>query len=247
MNGNPCTPAPADPCKTDPSGMDANGQPCMPAPVDPCEANPNGMNANGEPCTPAPVDPCETNPNGPDMNGQPCTPAPVDPCEANPAGNDMNGQPCTPAPNVVERQEIGPEPVHTVIVEPSEPPRTLAAKAPQGAVLGAVGTIRASRERVLANASLAAPRRCITRPYSAVLRGRGIRRVTMYVNGRKVRTMAGGRSSYALRVLPSQARGGVIRVAARVEYVAASGRRAQTLRMTALRCSGGAAPVRFAG
>ena len=91
------------------------------------------------------------------------------------------------------------------------------------------------------------PKRCITRPYSQVLRGTGIKRVTMYVNGRKVRTMAGGRSKYVLRVNPAAARGGIIRIAAKVEYVAASGKRTQTLRATALRCAQQAVLPRFAG
>jgi hypothetical protein len=39
----------------------------------------------------------------------------------------------------------------------------------------------------------------------------------------------------------------VLRMTARVEFVAASGRRAQTIRATVLRCAAQAQPVRFAG
>ena len=111
----------------------------------------------------------------------------------------------------------------------------------------ASGTLAAKSRRVAANASLRGLKRCVTKPFTAVVRGRGIKRVTMFVNGKKVRTMAGGRTRYALRVSPAAARGGVIRVQARVEYVAASGKRAQTLSMTALRCQVGAVAPRFAG
>ena len=109
-------------------------------------------------------------------------------------------------------------------------------------VLGATGTVRAA----VARARLQGPRRCVVRPFSAAVRGQGIRRVTLYVNGRKVRTVT-GRSVSSLRVDPRAYGTGVVRIAARVEYVAASGKRAQTLRMTVLRCASNAVLPRFAG
>jgi hypothetical protein len=242
----PPQPGPANPCATDPNGMDANGQPCTPAqpgPSNPCATDPNGMDANGQPCTPAqpgPSNPCATDPSGMDANGQPCTPPAQasDPCATNPSGMAANGEPCTrPAaewsstPPVEERPAQQP-PVLTRIPSTS---------ASSGGVLGV------TQEIVPASASIVRISRCVSRTFSAVVRGRGIRRVTFFVNGRRVRTMTGSRSRYALSVDPAAARNGVIRVTARVDFVARSGKRAKTLRMTALRCATGAQRVRFTG
>jgi hypothetical protein len=166
-------------------------------------------------------------------NGEPCTPPVTDPCVVNPAGTMASGQPCKPV-----------EP--TRVVEP-QPDRQEVLGAVASSAPVATGTLAAKSKRVAAHASLRGLERCVTKPFKAVVRGRGIKRVTMFVNGKKVRTMAGGRSTYTLRVSPASARGGVIRVQARVEYVAASGKRTQTLSMTALRCQQGAVAPRFAG
>jgi hypothetical protein len=91
--------------------------------------------------------------------------------------------------------------------------------------------------------------RCVSGAFQQVVRGTGIRRVTFTVNGRRVARVAGSRSAYAVRIDPRAHATGALRITARVEYVAASGRRAQTLRATVLRCSGSrvAARPRFAG
>ena len=222
-------PPPADPCEGNPNGTKANGEPCAPVmpPQDPCEADPNGTKASGEPCTP-PADPCKGNPSGTMANGQPCTP-PADPCKGNPSGTMANGEPCTP-------------PVRT-----DEQPRQAVLAAVDSSAPASGRAVNAISRRVAANASMSRLRRCVTRPFTAVVRGRGIKRVTMYVNGKKVRTLAGGKSRYALRVNPAKVSSGVIRVKARVEYVAASGKRARTLSMTALRCQIRQAAPQFAG
>jgi hypothetical protein len=216
--------------------MDANGQPCTP-PSDPCKDNPSGMAANGQPCTP-PSDPCKDNPSGMAASGQPCTPV-TDPCRDNPSGMAANGQPCTPPADACKVNPFGMDaggkrcaPVLTTI--PSIGPVS-------GGSLGQVGEV------VPAQASIVRLRRCVARPFDAIVRGRGIRRVTFSVNGRVVRTMTARRTRYALRVSPTAARNGVIRITARVQFVAASGRRAETLRMTALRCAQGAIRPQFTG
>lgn len=232
---------------------EATGGTGLRAPINPDNGKPYGLSHidfcfDAESTTPAPADPCIENPDGMKADGTPCRVASTDPCAENPDGMRADGTPCT----AEERQQISPEPVQMIVVERAEnpvrrPTASSKAPAPEGAVLGAVGTITRSRTRVAASASMPALKRCVARPFDAVVNGRGIKRVTMYVNGRKVRAMVGGRTRYVLRVSPAAARGGVIRVQAKVEYVAASGKKAQTFRMTALRCAGGAAPVRFAG
>ena len=236
-NGEPCTPVipPQDPCEADPNGTKANGEPCTPPVKDPCDGNPGGTMANGEPCTPPVKDPCDGNPGGTMANGEPCTPPVKDPCDGNPGGTMANGQPCTPPE--VRREEPQREAV-AAVAESTAPAAPVVSRALSATSRGRVAAARASIIR---------PRRCVTTRFSAVVRGTGIRRVTMYVNGKKVRTMAGGRTRYALSINPAKVNSGVIRVKARVEYVAASGKRAQTLSMTALRCQVRQAAPQFAG
>jgi hypothetical protein len=81
------------------------------------------------------------------------------------------------------------------------------------------------------------PRSCASRSFLQVVRGTGIRRVTFSVNGRRVARIAGLRKSYTAKINPRAYSTGVLRITARVEYVAASGKRAQTLRVTVLRCT----------
>ena len=104
-------------------------------------------------------------------------------------------------------------------------------------------------ETVAARARMASPSRCVARTFRQVVRGTGIRRVTFTVNGRRVARVTGRRSAYAVRIDPRAYSTGALRITARVEYVAASGKRAQTLRATVLRCSESrtAARPRFAG
>jgi hypothetical protein len=147
---------------------------------------------------------------------------------------------------VAPQQDIGTPPTDVVVTTPPPVAATVANRqtAPAPAVsqvLGATGLV------VAANARMQGPKRCVVRPFRQVLRGQGIKRVTMYVNGRKAQTMSGGRSSYSLLIDPRQYRTGVVRVSAKVEFVAASGKRPQTLSMTVLRCAKGAVAPRFAG
>ncbi len=247
----PTQPAPSNPCATNPSGMDANGQPCTPPakPADPCATDPSGMAANGEPCTPPakpaePTDPCATNPSGMAANGEPCAPPTKsnDPCATNPSGMAANGEPCTrPAAEWSSTPPVEERPATPSAQQPPVLTRIPSTAASSGGVLGV------TQEVVPASASIVRLSRCVSRTFGAVVRGRGIRRVTFYVNGRRVRTMTGSHSRYVLRVSPTAARNGVIRVNAQVDFVARSGKRAKTLRMTALRCAVGAQRVRFTG
>lgn len=185
-----------------------------------------------------------TCPDGQSMNGAgECAPPARPTC---PEGQSMNGGgQCVPP-----QQATSSTPPVTVVA--SDRPAVAASSESRAApapvavqVLGARSTVR--RQRVAASARMQGPRRCVAGPFRQVLRGQGIRRVTVFVNGRKVRTLTGTRSSYAITIDPRKVRSGVLKVTARVEYVAASGRRAQTLRATALRCAAQAVQPRFAG
>jgi len=167
------------------------------------------------------------------------------PCEAGGPMTKPDGSPCTQTssePPVVTTTTFSAPPSSPTPVSVTVASRTTPG---QSQVLGATGVIR---KRVAANARMQGPRRCVTRPFRQVLRGKGVKRVTILVNGKKVRTFRGARSTYAITIDPRRYRTGVIRVSARVEYVAASGKRAQTLRLTVLRCAAVAGQqVRFAG
>ena len=123
---------------------------------------------------------------------------------------------------------------------------TPGAPAPQGEVRGEV--VRGGSP-VRAIAQMNAPSVCVSRSFVPSVRGKGIRRVTMFVNGKRVRTLKGARSRYAVTIDPNRYPSGVMRLKARVEFVSASGRRPQTFRMTVLRCAKAAveAAPAFAG
>ena len=195
-----------------------------PPPPGPCEEGGPTTMPNGEPCNPADEPgPCEA--GGPTTmpNGEPCDPADEPgPCEAGGPTTMPNGEPCDPAD----------EPART------SPPVSMTI--PQtGGVLGA--TARVGR-RVAARAGLVGPSRCVRRTFTARIRGTGIRRVTIFVNGRRVQVLRGNRRH--VRITPQ---GRVTRVRARVEFVAASRRRPQTLSLTALRCAQQAVSPSFTG
>lgn len=201
---------------------DSNGEPYGLSHISFC-SDPGDDTPPPPPPTPGP---CEAGGPATMPDGSSCTPPPPPPPPPAPPAPRQDDPPAPPAP-----RQADPPPVTTV--------------ASSGGVLGATGVV--AQQRVLASAAMRRPRRCVSRPFRQVLTGRGVRRVTMYVNGRRVRTMAGGRKRYTLRIDPRRYRG-VIRVRARVQYVAASGRRPQTLQVTVLRCAAvGAQGVRFTG
>lgn len=102
-----------------------------------------------------------------------------------------------------------------------------------GAVLGARARGRVSA----AGAQMRAPSTCVSKSYVQLLRGKGIRKVTMSVNGKTLRTFSSARSRYAVTIDPTDYPNGVMRLKARVVFAASSGKRPQTFRMTVLRCA----------
>ena len=174
---------------------------------------------------PPPPGPCEE--GGPTQmpNGEPCEPRAPGPCEPGGAMTRPNGEPCVAA------NEDAP---------PQAPATTVSMTIPStGGVLG--DTARIGRQ-VAGRAALSGPSRCVRGTFTARISGRGIRRVTVFVNGRRHRVLRGNRVS--VRITPA---GRVTRVRARVQFVASSRRRAQTLSLTALRCAQQAVSPSFTG
>ncbi|MDP9293690.1 MAG: hypothetical protein M3O90_04560, partial [Actinomycetota bacterium] len=102
---------------------------------------------------------------------------------------------------------------------------------------------------VSGRASLSGPSGCAARAFTAVVRGRQIRRVTFYLDGRRFRQVNArtGRTRFTARIRPAVRALGVHRVTARVVFVRASGTRARTLVLTFQRCASRVARPVFTG
>ena len=101
--------------------------------------------------------------------------------------------------------------------------------------------------RVRASASLRRAGRCVDGVYTQVLRGTGIRRVTVKVNGKSIGRMKKSGNKYTIRINPARFNSRVLKIRARVQFVSAAGTRPRTLRTTVLRCAGRAPAVQFTG
>ncbi len=84
---------------------------------------------------------------------------------------------------------------------------------------------------------------------SAAVTGRSIRRVTFFVDGRRMRTVtkADSRGRWMLTLRRGALKVGVHTVAARVQFISASGTKSRTLRTTLRRCSSQALSPSFTG
>jgi hypothetical protein len=137
-------------------------------------------------------------------------------------------------------------------VPPSNPTPPAATVTPAAAVAPAqrvAGVQQASRPR-RGTAALRGPRACPTsRAVSATVTGRQIRRVTFFVDGRRVarRTARGNQRSFSVGIRPAGAGLGVHRVTARVVFRTASGTRPRTLLLSFQRCARTVAGPRFTG
>ena len=114
-----------------------------------------------------------------------------------------------------------------------------AAPAPQGGVLGV------TQRAVSGRAALRGASGCVNRAFRAVVAGRQIRRVTFFLDGKRVarRTAA----SFSTRIRPARLGFGVHRVTARVVFRTASGTRPRTYVLSFQRCARGAVSPRFTG
>jgi hypothetical protein len=99
------------------------------------------------------------------------------------------------------------------------------------------------------NARLTGPSGCVYRPFTAVVRGRQIRRVTFFLDGRRVvvRNGRSGQRRFTARIRPGSLRSGVHRVTARVQFRNASRTRSRTLVLSFQRCVRLAPSPRFTG
>ena len=98
-------------------------------------------------------------------------------------------------------------------------------------------------------ARLSGPSGCVYKPFNAVVRGRQIRRVTFFVDGRRIviRKAKSGQRTFKARIRPSRLSVGVHRVTARVVFRTASRTRARTLVLSFQHCARLAPSPQFTG
>jgi hypothetical protein len=100
---------------------------------------------------------------------------------------------------------------------------------------------------VSGRAALRGPSGCVRKAFKARVRGRSIASVTFSVDGKKVKTFGGGKSTYSLKVRPGRYGFGRHKIVARVRFTEASGTKARTLPLTFRRCAQGTVGPRFTG
>jgi hypothetical protein len=126
---------------------------------------------------------------------------------------------------------------------PSAVPPAPAAPVAQQQVLGQ------TQRPVRGRARLSGPSGCVPQPFRATVRGRQIRSVTFFLDGKRVarRTARGNQRSFSVRIRPSSVGLGVHRVTARVVFRTASGTRPRTYLLSFQRCARRVIAPRFTG
>jgi hypothetical protein len=124
------------------------------------------------------------------------------------------------------------------------PPKQEVKPAPQQQVLAAQ-----EQRQVRGRARLRGPSGCVYRTFRANVSGRQIRRVTFFVDGRRVaiRQARNGQRTFTARVTPGRLSLGVHRVTARVVFRTASRTRARTLVLSFQHCARQAPSPQFTG
>ena len=147
----------------------------------------------------------------------------------NPPPPDENPRP-NPNPEPQPQQVPAPQPVLQLV-----PP---AAPAPRARRLVEAVTVRPGTARLSARTG------CVGRAFTARVRGRAIRAVDFFLDGRKVRivTRRDRRGAFSLRIDPRRMPAGAHRLTARARFQRASRTRAKTMRLTFLRCQRRPAP-----
>jgi hypothetical protein len=112
-----------------------------------------------------------------------------------------------------------------------------------------LGAQQARPRQVRGRARLRGPSGCVYRTFRANVSGRQIRRVTFFVDGRRVaiRRARNGQRTFTARVTPGRLSLGVHRVTARVVFRTASRTRPRTLVLSFQRCARQAPSPRFTG
>lgn len=100
----------------------------------------------------------------------------------------------------------------------------------------------ANLRTVRASARLLAPRSCVKRTFKAQVRGRGIKSVTFYADGRKIATRTNGKFTIALPMTKN-----VRHLKARIQFVSGARRKTKTIDVAAIRCLQRAVSPRFTG
>jgi hypothetical protein len=137
----------------------------------------------------------------------------------------------------------------TTLTQPTPQPPVTPAPQPAPAAQAVAGVKSVSRP-ASGTAALKGPRACPrTTSVSASVRGRQIRRVTFFVRGHKVKTLskAAKNGAWTLTMRTSSLRRGANAVTARVEFTAASGTKARTLRIGITRCAAQVVRPHFTG
>ena len=128
------------------------------------------------------------------------------------------------------------------LIQPSPPVKPK--PAPQQQVLAAE-----QQSTPRGRAHLSGPSGCVYKPFNATVRGRQIRRVTFFVDGRRIviRKAKSGQRTFKARIRPSRLSVGVHRVTARVVFRTASRTRARTLVLSFQHCARLAPSPQFTG
>ena len=130
-----------------------------------------------------------------------------------------------------------------VNVSPPPPP-----PAPAGGTLPATPSTPTTRSQAVpGTARLSAPTGCVPKPFHATVRGRRIRRIVFFLDGRQIgvlRRPNRSGSRYAVRINPRPLRNGAHRIVVKVTFTAASRTRSKRLTVVFQRCARGAARTR---
>jgi hypothetical protein len=236
-------PPPAQPCKQ--GEVKKNGM-CVPV----GECKPPYVVDHGE-CKPPVNNACKP---GEVKQGNMCIP--VEECK--PPNVVDNGECKPPAnnacmlPNVVVNGVCGP-PATTTTPTPTPTPTPVGGQpaAPQAAAAPASTTpptsVVAGTQARAATARLSAQSRCGTRSFRVTISGRNLRRVTLFVAGRRVRTVTvpAGRRSITVSVPVRQF--GARRQSVRARVTFRNGAASRTLTASATRCAQTAVSPQFTG
>src|SRR3954453_12693535 len=131
----------------------------------------------------------------------------------------------------------------SAVVDLTQPPAKTT-PAPQHQVLAAE-----QQSTPRGRAPLSGPSGCVYKPFDATVRRRQIRRVTFFVDGRRIviRKAKSGQRTFKARIRPSRLSVGVHRVTARVVFRTASRTRARTLVLSFQHCARLTPSPRFTG
>jgi len=173
---------------------------------------------------------------------KPPPPPPVYDCDGNPlppGSTPPTPEECNPpvTPPVTPPADTPPADTPPADTPPAGTPPADTPPAASGNVL--------PEQVVSGRARLRGPSGCVKQAFRARVSGRSISSVTFYVDGKRIKRVAGGSAS--ARINPSRYGFGRHRVVALVRFTAESGTAARRLPLTFRRCAQGAVAPRFTG